>query len=72
MTEPAGISLEHLRILTERAGLGLTAEELTALKPMYDYYAPLIHALHEVELDAEDLAVTFSPDWDPRSQDDRA
>jgi hypothetical protein len=39
---------------------------------MYDYYAPLIHALHEVELDAEDLALTFSPDWDPRSQDDRA
>ena len=72
MTEPEGISLDHFRILTERAGLRLNAEELAALKPMYDYYAALIPALHEVELDAEDLALTFSPDWDPRSQDDRA
>lgn len=66
MAGPAGISLDHFRILTERAGLNLTAEELVALKPMYDYYAGLIQQLHEVELDAEDLAVTFSPNWDPQ------
>jgi hypothetical protein len=66
MTEPEGISLEHFRVLTEHAGLNLTTEELAALKPMYDYYAALIQRLHEVELDAEDLAVTFSPNWDPQ------
>jgi hypothetical protein len=71
MTEPEGISLEHFRMLTERAGLNLSAEELSALKPMYDYYAALLPALHEMELDAEDLAVSFSPGWDPRSQDER-
>jgi hypothetical protein len=66
MTAPADISLDHFRVLTERAGLNLTAEELVALKPMYDYYAVLIQQLHEVELGAEDLAVTFSPNWDPQ------
>ena len=61
MAEQAGMSLDDFRVLTERAGLHLNAEELAALKPMYDYYVPLVQALHEVELDAEDLAVTFLP-----------
>lgn len=61
MSEPEGISMDAFRILTERAGLHLSAEELTNLKPMYDFYVPLVQALHEVELDAEDLAVTFNP-----------
>ena len=66
MTAPEGISLDHFRVLTERAGLNLTAEELVALKPMHDYYAGLIERLHEVELGVEDLAVTFTPNWDPQ------
>jgi hypothetical protein len=66
MAEHEAISLDHFRILTERAGLTLTPDELTALKPMYDHYAALIQTLHEVPLEAEDLAVTFSPGWDPR------
>lgn len=65
MAERETISLDHFRILTTRAGLTLTADELAALKPMYDHYAGLIQSLHEVPLEAEDLAVTFSPNWDP-------
>jgi len=61
MSEQEGISLDAFRVLVERAGLSLNAEELAALKPMYDFYAPLVQALHNVELDAEDLAVTFLP-----------
>jgi hypothetical protein len=61
MSEQEGISLDAFRVLVERAGLSLNAEELAALKPMYDFYAPLVQALHDVELDAEDLAVTFLP-----------
>jgi len=61
MSEQAGISLDDFRVLVERAGLNLNADELADLKPMYDFYAPLVQALHEVELDAEDLAVTFLP-----------
>ena len=66
MEDREGISLDHFRILTERAGLNLTPEDLAALKPMYDHYAALIQSLHEVPLDAEDLAVAFSPNWDPQ------
>lgn len=61
MSEPADISLADFRVLVARAGLHLNDEELVALKPMYDFYAPLVQALHEVQLDAEDLAVTFLP-----------
>jgi hypothetical protein len=66
MGEAEGISVEQLRGLTERAGLALKSEELTALKPMFDHYAEQIKVLFEVELEAEDLAVTYSPNWDPQ------
>ncbi|HSF30985.1 MAG TPA: hypothetical protein VLK82_11010 [Candidatus Tectomicrobia bacterium] len=67
MAEGEGISVEQLRGLAERAGLALTHEELTALKPMFDHYAKQIKVLFEIELDTEDLAVTYSPNWDPQS-----
>jgi hypothetical protein len=67
MAESEGISLDHFRGLAERAGLALTPEELTALKPMFDYYAQQIKVLFEVDLEAEDLAVMYSPNWDPQS-----
>jgi hypothetical protein len=66
MAETAGIALENFRVLVERAGLSLSSEELTVLKPMFDFYAEQIRRLHEVELGAEDLAVTFDPGWDPQ------
>ena len=61
MAESEGISLDQLRILAQRAGLRLTTEELTSLKPMFDHYAKQIQMLYEVELDAEDLAVMYAP-----------
>jgi hypothetical protein len=66
MAEPVSVSLEHFRVLVERAGLQLSDAELTALQPMYDFYAEQIHKLPEVELGAEELAVTFLPHWDPQ------
>jgi hypothetical protein len=67
MAESEGISIDHLHALAERAGLALKQEELTALKPMFDYYAKQVSVLFEVELDAEDPAVMYSPNWDPQS-----
>jgi hypothetical protein len=67
MAETEGISIDQLRGLAERAGLTLKNEELASLKPMFDHYAKQIKVLDEVELDAEDLAVTYSPNWDPQS-----
>ena len=66
MATPDAISLEQFQILTERARLNLTSDEVAALKPMYDFYAAQIRSLHEIPLDAEDLAVSFSPTWDPQ------
>ena len=67
MAASEGISIDQLRGLAERSGLTLKPEELTALKPMYDHYAKQVRALFEIELDAEDLAVVYSPNWDPQS-----
>ena len=61
MTESTGISRENFRVLVERAGLQLSDAELTVLQPVFDFYAEQIHKLHEVELGAEELAVTFLP-----------
>ena len=65
MAEQDGITLEEFRTLAARAGPDLTTEELEALKPMYDLYSGRASSLFEMDLDMEDLAVTFAPDWDP-------
>ena len=62
MGEHMEISSEDFRVLTERSGMKLSAEELAALKPMYDHYARQIAPIHDLELDAEDLAVVFQPE----------
>ena len=67
MAESEGISVEQFGTLVERAGLTMKTEELTALKPMFDYYAKQIKLLFEIELDAEDMAVVYSPNWDPQA-----
>ena len=66
MAETEGISVEQFETLAQRAGLNMKTEELTALKPMFDYYAKQIKLLFEIELDAEDMAVVYSPNWDPQ------
>ncbi len=62
MAENSGISIEDFRVLTERSGMSLTTGELEALKPMYDHFAKQIAPIHDLELDAEDLAVVFQPE----------
>jgi hypothetical protein len=67
MAASEGISLDQLHGLAERSGLTLTTEDLTALKPLFDHYAKQIRVLFEIDLDAEDPAVMYSPNWDPQS-----
>jgi hypothetical protein len=66
MADSEGIALDHLRVLAEQVGMRLTPAELEHLKPMYDFYAAQIHGLHDLDLAAEDLAVVYSPNWDPQ------
>ncbi len=67
MADSDGISLDNLRVLAERVDLRLTPAELEHLKPMFDFYAEQLRVLHDMDLAAEDLAVVFSPNWDPQS-----
>ena len=64
MTEREGISMDAFGVLADRAGLGLTMEELESLKPMYDHFARQTAVLSELELGAEDMALRFPPDWE--------
>jgi hypothetical protein len=58
-----GISLEEFRLMAERAGLGLSQDELKDLKPLYELYLPHIQLLHSVDLGAEEISTAFHPDW---------
>ena len=64
---PASISTDDFRALAVRAGLELTDEELALLKPMYEHYLPAIERMNALDLDAEDLAVSFTPGWEPET-----
>jgi hypothetical protein len=66
MAESEGIALDNLRVLAERVSLHLSTAELEHLKPMFDFYAEQIRRLHDLDLAAEDLAVVYSPNWDPQ------
>ena len=66
MADSEGIALDDLRVLAERVGLHLTPTELEHLKPMFDFYTEQIRVLHDLDLAAEDLAVVYSPNWDPQ------
>ena len=52
----------EFKLMAERAGLGLSAEELGELRPLYEIYLPLIDLLHSVDLKAEEIALAFHPD----------
>ena len=68
MAEPGEVSMDEFRVLVRTAGLGLTADEIESLKPLYDYYRSRTATLHELDLDAEDLAVVFPPEWESPEQ----
>ncbi len=57
------VTSEEFKLMTERAGLGLSVAELEELKPVYDLYAPYIGLLHSIDLQAEDMGVAFHPEW---------
>ena len=65
MTTPLGdiVTPEEFKLMTDRAGLGMSQEELDQLKPLYDLYAHYIQQLHSIDLQAEEIGVTFHPEW---------
>ena len=59
------VTLEEFRQMTQRAELGMTAKEVAELKPLYELYAQYIDMLHSIDLQAEEIGVTFHPAWPP-------
>ena len=57
------VSVDGLERMAERAGLGMTREEVAALKPIYDLYAAYAAQLREIEFGAEEPVTGFAPDW---------
>ena len=63
MPESREVSMEEFRLMADRAGLGLTDQELEDLKPIYDLYAAYAAQLHDINFGAEEMVVEFHPDW---------
>lgn len=63
MADSAETSMEEFKMLADRAGLGMSQEELDALKPIYDVYAAYARELHTLSFGAEEMVVEFHPDW---------
>jgi hypothetical protein len=55
----------EFKLMADRAGLGMSQAELDDLKPLYDLYTQYIQLLHSIDLQAEEIGVTFHPDWPP-------
>ena len=62
----ATVSSDQFRVMAELAGLGLRPDELEELKPLYDMYRQYVDLLHSIDFEAEEIGVTFHPDWSPQ------
>lgn len=64
-SEQQGVNAEQFAMMTRLAGLNMSQEEIDELKPMYDLYQEYINLVHSIDLQAEEIGLTFHPDWPP-------
>ena len=57
------VSEEQFSMMTHLAGLNMSKEEVDELKPIYDLYQEYIRLVHSVDLQAEEIGLTFHPNW---------
>ena len=57
------VTPEEFKLMSDRAGLGMSQEELDQLKPLYDMYSHYIQQLHSIDLQAEEIGLNFHPVW---------
>jgi len=57
------VSIERLKLMAELAGLNMTDEEIEEIKPLFDLHYQYAKQLHDVDLGAEEIAVSFEADW---------
>ena len=63
MPDTSETSMAEFKMLADRAGLGMSQQELDELKPIYDVYAAYAQELHTLSFGAEEMVVEFHPDW---------
>ena len=63
MPEPAEMSIDEFQQLADRAGLGMSRQEVEELKPIYDLYAAYARQLHDIDFGATEMIVEYHPDW---------
>ncbi len=63
MPDPAEMSLDEFQQLADRAGLGMSRQEVEELKPIYDLYAAYARDLHDIDFGATEMIVEYHPDW---------
>ena len=61
MPEAGETSMEEFKLMADRAGLGMSQEELDDLKPIYEMYAAYALQLHTLSFGAEEMVVEFHP-----------
>ena len=66
MPEQGEVSMGEFRMMVDRAGLGLSDQELEELKPIYELYAAYAAQLHDINFGAEEMVVEFHPNWPGR------
>ena len=57
------VTPEEFKLMADRAGLGMSDEELAELKPVYDLYYVYVKQLHSMDFGAGEIGVAFHPDW---------
>ena len=57
------VTPEEFKLMSDRAGLGMSQQELDELKPLYDMYSQYIQQLHSIDLQAEEIGLNFHPEW---------
>jgi hypothetical protein len=60
--ESGDITLEEFRVISQRAGLDFTREEMEHLLPLYQQFAQQVRMLHDPDLPLGLPAVTFLAD----------
>ena len=63
MPDTGEVSMEEFKLMADRAGLGMSQDELDALKPIYELYAAYARELHTLSFGSEEMVVEFHPDW---------
>ena len=67
MSTTGDMPMEEFKLIADRAGLGMSQQELEELKPIYDMYAKYAEQLHHIDLRSEEMVVEFHPDWPDQS-----